>query len=195
MRSACASINYCKETDPTMTRTTISGLRRIDIASPCTASWAAMAGDERVRHCGDCNKQVFNLSAMPEADAAALLSDNSEGALCVRFYQRADGTVMTADCSTSARAYTRRTLRKLPFVAGGALLAWSAAAHAAGPGAERPVGAQAATHQRPEPAPVLMMGAPMAITVVREPAVQVPVAKPGGAEQPQVRKQAERPSK
>ena len=103
-------------------------LHRIEIPSPCTASWDKMTGSETVRHCGDCNKSVFNLSAMPEAQAAALIAENAGGELCVRFYRRADGTVMTSDCGTSARAATRRTLRKLPGLAGSALLAVSLAA-------------------------------------------------------------------
>lgn len=107
-------------------------LHRIDIASPCTASWEKMRGDERVRHCDDCNKNVFNLSAMPEAEAAALLAQNENGALCVRFYRRADGTVMTSDCGTSARAMARRTWRKLPGMAGMAVLAAYTATCSAG---------------------------------------------------------------
>lgn len=107
-------------------------LHAIDIASPCTASWDAMKGNAQVRHCGDCNKNVFNLSAMPEAEAAALLATNTSGDLCVRFYRRSDGTVMTSDCSTSTRAQVHRTLRKLPGVAGVAVLAMAAANASAG---------------------------------------------------------------
>ncbi|HEY0062420.1 MAG TPA: hypothetical protein VGC21_09885, partial [Telluria sp.] len=58
-------------------RANVIALHRISIASPCTASWDLMQGDERVRHCGDCNKNVFNLSAMPEAEAATLLASHA----------------------------------------------------------------------------------------------------------------------
>src|SRR4051812_47184360 len=37
-------------------------LDRITIASPCTASWDDMAGDDRVRFCASCQKDVYNLS-------------------------------------------------------------------------------------------------------------------------------------
>ena len=124
------STTYCNETENTMKSASAANtiaLHSIRVESPCTASWANMRGDDRVRHCNDCNKNVFNLSAMPEAEAAALLNDNVDGALCVRFYTRADGTVMTSDCSISTRAATRRTLRKVPVMAGAALLAVSAA--------------------------------------------------------------------
>lgn len=104
-------------------------LHRIDIATPCTASWDKMAGNERVRHCGHCNKNVSNLSAMPEAEAAALLADDHSDNLCVRFYRRPNGTVMTSDCGAKARAGTRQAWRKLP---GMALLALSVAGCADG---------------------------------------------------------------
>lgn len=109
------------------TRAQTIALHNIDIASPCTASWDQMKGDDRVRHCGDCNKNVFNLSAMPEAEAAALVAVNTEGKLCVRFYRREDGTVMTSDCGSSPRAQVRQTWRKLPGLAGMTFLALSAA--------------------------------------------------------------------
>jgi hypothetical protein len=56
-----------------------------------------MAGDEQVRFCTRCQQKVFNLSAMTAEQATTLLAQR-EGALCVRFYRRQDGTFMTADC-------------------------------------------------------------------------------------------------
>ncbi|ATQ78057.1 hypothetical protein CR152_28775 [Massilia violaceinigra] len=119
-------------------------LHRIEIASPCTASWDKMTGNDRVRHCKDCNKNVFNLSAMPATEAAALLAENHNGDLCVRFYQRQDGTVMTSDCSDSPRAAVRQAWRKLPGIAGAAVLALSAVGCTAGdapPGSNDTAGA------------------------------------------------------
>jgi hypothetical protein len=139
-------------------------LNSIQIASPCTASWATMKGDDRVRHCSDCNKNVFNLSAMPEAEGAALLAGNTDGELCVRFYRRPDGTVMTSDCSTSARAYTRRTLRKLPGMAGAAVIAMSAA----GAAAEEPIPVVTITGQKVHVAATMTMGAPVSMPVLAE---------------------------
>ncbi len=74
-----------------------SPLDNIKIASPCSADWNAMAGGERKRFCGDCKLNVYNLSGMTKYDAENLLM-NSEGRLCVRYFQRADGTVLTKDC-------------------------------------------------------------------------------------------------
>ena len=39
-------------------------LDQVRVASPCSASWDEMLGDERVRFCTSCEKNVFNLSAM-----------------------------------------------------------------------------------------------------------------------------------
>ncbi|MET3133949.1 hypothetical protein AAKU55_004242 [Oxalobacteraceae bacterium GrIS 1.11] len=100
-------------------------LQRIDIAAPCSASWDAMQGNARVRHCSTCDKSVFNLSAMREADARALLADNTSGNLCVRFYQREDGTVRSKDTAIGVGA--RKLARKLHGLASMALLAFSVA--------------------------------------------------------------------
>lgn len=72
-------------------------LDNVRIASPCSADWNAMYGNEQKRFCGDCKLNVYNLSGMSKAEAEALIM-NSEGRLCVRFYRRSDGSVMTNDC-------------------------------------------------------------------------------------------------
>ena len=72
-------------------------LKNIKIASPCSADWNEMYGNERKRFCGDCKLNVYNLSGMTSYDAENLLR-NSEGRMCVRFFRRADGTILTADC-------------------------------------------------------------------------------------------------
>ncbi len=74
-----------------------SPLANINIASPCSAKWEEMYGDGRKRFCGDCKLNVFNLSGMTKYDAENLLM-NSEGRVCVRYFQRSDGTILTADC-------------------------------------------------------------------------------------------------
>jgi hypothetical protein len=82
-------------------------LSMVKIASPCTASWGAMTGDERARFCSQCSQHVYNFSTMTEAEIHALIKEK-EGKLCARFYQRADGTMMTADCP--AGTWRRRAL-------------------------------------------------------------------------------------
>jgi hypothetical protein len=96
------------------------------VASPCTADWNEMTGDERVRHCGECKKDVYNLSGMTRDQAEALLIQRA-GNLCVRYFQRQDGTILLADCTIGAgRSRTRRRVvaaGAAALLAGGAGLA------------------------------------------------------------------------
>ncbi|MCB9626522.1 MAG: hypothetical protein H6725_04035 [Sandaracinaceae bacterium] len=94
-------------------RRALPQLSQLRVASPCRESWDGMQGDDRVRHCGKCDKNVYNLSALAPQQAEALLRDR-EGELCVRFYRRADGTVMTSDCPSGSG---RRRLRRLALAA------------------------------------------------------------------------------
>ena len=104
-------------------------LAQIKVASPCPARWEDMSGDERSRFCLQCNKHVYNLSAM-SANAAAELVRSREGKLCGRFYRRADGRMLTADCPVGLERYGRR-LKALCSTAAALLLssvgvsAWS----------------------------------------------------------------------
>ena len=100
-------------------------LNDVRVASPCTANWNEMVGDDRVRFCKSCEKNVFNLSAMLAHEAEQLLAERMQGELCVRFYQRADGTVMTQDCPVGVKKKQRRKLAIA--VAGAGALAASAA--------------------------------------------------------------------
>src|SRR4051812_43681240 len=36
-------------------------LDSLTVASPCSANWAEMTGDDRSRFCGKCEKNVYNL--------------------------------------------------------------------------------------------------------------------------------------
>jgi hypothetical protein len=66
-----------------------------------------MLGDDRMRFCGQCSLNVYNLSGMTRADAEALIA-RSEGRLCVRFYRRFDGSIITKDCPIGVQAIKRR---------------------------------------------------------------------------------------
>ncbi|MFN7701363.1 MAG: hypothetical protein ACK6CU_09235 [Deltaproteobacteria bacterium] len=70
---------------------------KLSIASPCREKWNAMVGDDRVRHCSRCDKDVYNLSGMTGPEITALLARRGERP-CVRFFKRQDGTMLTADC-------------------------------------------------------------------------------------------------
>ncbi len=77
-------------------------LESLRIATPCAADWNDMKGDEFVRFCGRCEKNVYDLSALSRLEAEQLVAEK-EGRMCVRFYQRADGTVLTNDCPVGVR--------------------------------------------------------------------------------------------
>jgi hypothetical protein len=72
------------------------------VAAPCKADWSKMSGDERVRFCGECGKNVYNLSRMTREEGEQLVREK-EGRLCVRFYRRPDGTLLTSDCPVGLR--------------------------------------------------------------------------------------------
>jgi hypothetical protein len=87
-----------------------SPLDHVEVAAPCSADWNEMAGTEVKRFCGQCEKNVYNLSGMTKEEAEALII-NTEGRLCVRFYRRADGTILTNNCPVGLRALKRRVSR------------------------------------------------------------------------------------
>jgi hypothetical protein len=87
-----------------------SPLDRIRIASPCKSDWNQMYGDDRRRFCSECKLNVHNLSGMTRNEAETLLM-NSDGSLCVRFYRRRDGTVLTQDCPVGWKALKRKASR------------------------------------------------------------------------------------
>jgi hypothetical protein len=113
-------------------------LDTLQIASPCSARWEEMAGDYRSRLCGQCSHKVHNISGMtrPEAEAFLARSFNADGTpsngrVCMRFYRRADGTILTADCPVglaALRAKARRTFVRCAAAIGlTSLVAWAAA--------------------------------------------------------------------
>jgi hypothetical protein len=75
----------------------------IDVSTPCPVDWDEMRGTDRVRFCGQCKLHVYNLSAMSRHEAEELINE-TEGRLCVNFYRRTDGTIVTADCSRLRQA-------------------------------------------------------------------------------------------
>jgi hypothetical protein len=87
-----------------------SPLEGVRVAAPCPADWEKMVGDERMRYCGQCSLHVYNLSGMTKREAESLVS-NAEGRLCVRYYRRADGSILTRNCPVGLRAVKQRVSR------------------------------------------------------------------------------------
>ncbi len=94
-------------------------LATIQVASPCSADWNAMEGDDRERHCSICSKSVYNLSAMTRADAEAVIVER-EGKLCVRLFQRKDGTILLQDCEVGVWKRRHRRIAAAALAAGAA---------------------------------------------------------------------------
>ena len=69
-----------------------------------------MIGDERARFCGQCELNVYNLSAMSTLEAESLIA-RTEGRLCVRYYRRKDGSIITQDCPVGLRRLKQRAAR------------------------------------------------------------------------------------
>jgi len=59
--------------------------------------WEQLAGDERVRFCAVCEKQVYNIAEMTRGEVEGLVR-RTEGKFCAQLFHRGDGTVVTKDC-------------------------------------------------------------------------------------------------
>lgn len=90
-------------------------LNQVTIDTPCTVDWNSMDGDDRIRFCGQCSMNVYNLSALSDREAEKLLS-GSEGRLCLRLYRRPDGTVITDNCPVGLRKIRNRIRMQVAVV-------------------------------------------------------------------------------
>jgi hypothetical protein len=108
---------------------------RIKVASPCSAKWELMKGDDQVRFCAECHKHVYNLSAMTRRDAENLLREK-DGRICTHYYRRQDSTILTEDCPAGLRVKAAR-LRRRAGVAFSGLLGFAATAFAQPPTAQK----------------------------------------------------------
>ncbi len=143
-------------------------LDAVKIASPCSADWSAMQGDDKTRYCGKCEKNVYNLSAMTREEAELLMLEK-EGELCIRLYRRTDGTVLTQDCPVGVR---RKRLRLVGVLAiGGGL-----AASLAGFGAHRALHRDVASTERQHRSTEMIQGAMVSMPDPTPPAASLPPA-------------------
>ena len=142
-------------------------LENARIGTPCNARWSAMAGDDRVRFCGECGKNVYNLSALPRAEAERLLEER-EGGRCIRLYERADGTVMTTDCPVAVRRLRVRRVVGMAAGLGAAVLAVTAAVWRRQPPPAPAAEREALVTAAPDGVP-LAVTAPPPVTATPEP--------------------------
>ncbi|HJS52369.1 MAG TPA: hypothetical protein VJ781_10755, partial [Pyrinomonadaceae bacterium] len=106
---------------------------RIKVKDPCTQDWETMRGNDTVRFCDHCWKNVTDISTMTRKRAMKVVR-KSKGSLCVRYLEEPrDHSPMFADRLTSL---TRRA-PSLATGAMGASLVLSTAAYAQGPVGQR----------------------------------------------------------
>ncbi len=72
-------------------------LEEIRFQTPCTVPWESMKGDDRVRFCSQCQRNVTNVSAMSREEAERFL-EKTNGSECIQLWKRPDGTIVTSDC-------------------------------------------------------------------------------------------------
>ncbi|MBA3993807.1 MAG: hypothetical protein C0469_09795 [Cyanobacteria bacterium DS2.3.42] len=71
-------------------------LQNVCIAIPCSVDWNTMKGNDEVRLCGGCDKNVYNISAMSKKRAEEVLSGPTLP--CLQLSRRDDGTLVTDEC-------------------------------------------------------------------------------------------------
>ena len=101
-----------------------SKLNDVRVAAPCPADWDSMYGNERVRFCEQCQLNVYNLSEMSRAEAEELIG-RAEGRLCVRYYRRKDGSILTQNCPVGLRGLNRK-LSRVAAAIGSSVLSFAA---------------------------------------------------------------------
>jgi hypothetical protein len=75
------------------------------LAFMCPVPWTKMAGDEKERFCSRCSKTVVNLSTMTEPERQTLLAKSRPEDLCVAYYRRLKGGVVSAENPLGASEY------------------------------------------------------------------------------------------
>lgn len=83
-------LEHMKETDQND-----SILDRVCIAMPCSIGWENMKGNDEVRLCGGCDKNVYNISAMSKKRAEEVLS--APELPCLHIVRGCDGKIVTDD--------------------------------------------------------------------------------------------------
>ncbi len=98
---------------PSMTREELELLGSVKIASPCPMNWNDLQGDDKKRHCSQCNLHVYKVSAMTTAEAVALFQKVRSERVCAQLFHRMDGTVMTKDCPSAWAVGLSEAVRRI----------------------------------------------------------------------------------
>lgn len=134
-KAECERGQLVRELDAVLARLTeLAAPRRlpllssIRIATPCPAKWESMVGGDRVRHCGICDREVWNLTALDPDEAEAFLAERcaSAGSWPMRVCPRTDGYVQNGRCGPGSARLGRAIAATLVLgLAGGVAIDWS----------------------------------------------------------------------
>lgn len=75
-------------------RSLLRQLTRIPLAKPCDSPWESMVGNDKVRRCAACERDVYSLSDMSELEAELRLLNAADAAPCIRYARASDGQVV-----------------------------------------------------------------------------------------------------
>src|SRR5688500_3875006 len=89
----------------------------IRVQNPCSENWDEMTGNERVRFCSHCAKDVNNISEMTRKEAIRLVR-RSGGSLCIRYLQQPE-----TKAPIFAGDPVQITRRRVPLMAAGVMTA------------------------------------------------------------------------
>ena len=79
------------------------------LTAPCSKDWSELDGDERSRHCAECQLDVLNLSALTRAEGEAHLEAHRGGRTCLFFLRHPDGRIVTTDDPVPVARRPRRS--------------------------------------------------------------------------------------
>lgn len=107
-------------------------MKRAYVAAPCPVKWEDMKGDEKRRVCAQCDCYVLKATQMTDEEVAEAITRAASGQrVCMQFYKRADGTILTKNCSVGVAAMRERAGRFVRWVASAVAVLLSSALGAA----------------------------------------------------------------
>lgn len=74
-------------------------LSSLRLVRGCDVAWETMVGSARVRHCGICDREVYDLTAMDADEIESFVAARREALPCMRLYRRFDGRVQAGPCA------------------------------------------------------------------------------------------------
>jgi|GEM_PF-5179945 hypothetical protein len=93
-----------------------SFLANLSISAPCSEDWNLMTGDDKKRLCSSCKIHVYNITALESSEAEAFLASEFGKEICVKYFKRSDGTIITKNCPIGLRSLRRQGERLRKFL-------------------------------------------------------------------------------